>query len=87
MSMSYRPTRWSADTDRATELSSETAIAMTCRMQWCFSDLHCAVLGVHALTGFDMQLARPEAFPADAFDRALLCDVAVFPQLHAAVLV
>ena len=39
------------------------------------------------LTGFDVQLGRPDALPAYTFDRALLRDIAVFPQLHAAVLV
>ncbi len=39
------------------------------------------------LTRFDVELGRPDALPADALNRALLRDVAIFPQLHAAVLV
>ena len=34
-----------------------------------------------------MELGRPDALPADALYRALLRHVAVFPQLHAAVLI
>jgi hypothetical protein len=36
-------------------------------------------VGVHVLTGFDVQLGRPDALPAYTLDRALLRDVAVFP--------
>ena len=83
---SYRPTRWSAETERAIERSSEVAVAMTAVAEKP-SEARAGAPIVHGRTGFDVEFERPNAFPPDAFDRPFLLDVSISPQFHTAVLV
>ena len=71
---SYLPTKWSADTDRAMERSSETAVAMTAAMV-CVKVLKLKqrTSGMDAkeqarLTGFDVQFEGPDALPYNSLD-------------------
>jgi hypothetical protein len=82
----YRPTRWSAETERAIERSNESAVAMTAVAETS-SDKRVGATIVHGRTGFDVEFERPNAFPPDAFDRPFLLDISIPPQFHTAVLV